>query len=218
MIDLDVIKLLPKLYEAIQNDFLLPGVLPGGLHCMMNAVRQTRLWCSCWFGCCDCRRHPLTVCYSLVSTIISYRLMSTDVISWDRMRIWCHRGRLLFTQVHQDSHGAADSGHLCVTGYNEVVMLCRLPEWHKINVLALLWGEGGRGEEYDGLYGLPHNDVRILCCKMCSWSHRSRQLALSSRVSVYRVVPKSQIGRQLTQLRNVKRWGKSCVSFDESIK
>jgi hypothetical protein len=39
MIDFDVIKLLPKLYEAIQNDFPLPGVLPGGLHCMMNAVK-----------------------------------------------------------------------------------------------------------------------------------------------------------------------------------
>jgi hypothetical protein len=38
MIDFDVIKLLPKLYEAIQNDFLLPGILPGGVHCMMNAV------------------------------------------------------------------------------------------------------------------------------------------------------------------------------------
>lgn len=50
MIDLDVIKLLPKLYEAILCDFKLPGILPGGVHCMMNAVSDCllcTLYCSC---------------------------------------------------------------------------------------------------------------------------------------------------------------------------
>jgi len=62
-----------------------------------------------------------------------------------------------FTQVHQDGHGTVDSGHLCLKGYNEVVMLRRLPEGHKLNALSLLRGEG-EGTNYDGLYGLPHGD------------------------------------------------------------
>ncbi len=119
-----------------------------------------------------------------------------------------------FTQVHQDGHGTVDSGHLCLTGYNEVVMLRRLPERHKINALALLRGEGG-GEKYDGLYGLPHDEVRI---PLMQNVQLVTSIVLSSRVSLHRVVLKSQIGRQLKQSRNVKRRGKSCVSFDESIK
>jgi len=39
MIDFDVVKHLPKLNEALKNDFKLPGCLPGGVHCMMYAVR-----------------------------------------------------------------------------------------------------------------------------------------------------------------------------------
>ena len=40
MIDFDVVKLLPKLYQALLDKFELPGCLPGGIHCMMNAVRD----------------------------------------------------------------------------------------------------------------------------------------------------------------------------------
>ncbi len=36
-----------------------------------------------------------------------------------------------YTQFHQDGHGTVDSGHSCLNGYNEVVMLRRLPECHK---------------------------------------------------------------------------------------
>jgi hypothetical protein len=41
MIDFDVVKLLPKLYEELLNKFELAGCLPGGIHCMMNAVRES---------------------------------------------------------------------------------------------------------------------------------------------------------------------------------
>jgi hypothetical protein len=39
MIDFDVVKLLPKLYEEFVKQFELSGCLPGGIHCMMNSVR-----------------------------------------------------------------------------------------------------------------------------------------------------------------------------------
>jgi len=38
MLDLDVVKLLPQLFEDVKQNFKLPGILPGGSHCMMNAV------------------------------------------------------------------------------------------------------------------------------------------------------------------------------------
>lgn len=38
MIDVDLIKLLPKSFEDLQKNFKLSSILPGGSHCMMNAV------------------------------------------------------------------------------------------------------------------------------------------------------------------------------------
>jgi hypothetical protein len=38
MIDLDINKLLPNLYDNFMDSFRYPGVLPGGYHCMMNSV------------------------------------------------------------------------------------------------------------------------------------------------------------------------------------
>ena len=65
-----------------------------------------------------------------------------------------------FTQFHQDGYGTVDSGHLCLSGCNEVVMLRRLPESHKKNVLRLLHNnhETIGKSSYDPLYGLPHGD------------------------------------------------------------
>ena len=39
MIDLDIKKLLPALFEDFEKSCHLPSLLPGGKHCMMNAVR-----------------------------------------------------------------------------------------------------------------------------------------------------------------------------------
>jgi hypothetical protein len=38
MLDVDLVKLLPVLHHELQQKFKLPGILPGGSHCMMNAV------------------------------------------------------------------------------------------------------------------------------------------------------------------------------------
>ena len=38
MLDVDLVKLLPVLHHKLQQKFKLPGILPGGSHCMMNAV------------------------------------------------------------------------------------------------------------------------------------------------------------------------------------
>jgi len=65
-----------------------------------------------------------------------------------------------FTHFHQDGFGTVDSGHLCLNGYNEVVMLRRLPERHKHHALHILNGNDRRSKlvEYDALYGMPHSD------------------------------------------------------------
>jgi hypothetical protein len=64
-----------------------------------------------------------------------------------------------FTHFHQDGHGTVDSGHTCLSGYNEVIMLRRMPEKHKRRALYILnEREGKKPSKYDGLYGLPHAD------------------------------------------------------------
>jgi len=64
-----------------------------------------------------------------------------------------------FTHFHQDGHGTVDSGHTCLSGYNEVVMLRRMPEEHKQRALYILNDQAKKKRsKYDGLYGLPHGD------------------------------------------------------------
>jgi hypothetical protein len=66
-----------------------------------------------------------------------------------------------YTQFHQDGHGTVDSGHLCLHGFNEVVMLRRIPEHHKINVFATIpMRKVPRtiSEARHALYQLPHDD------------------------------------------------------------
>jgi hypothetical protein len=66
-----------------------------------------------------------------------------------------------YTQVHQDGHGTVDSGHSNLSGYNEVVILRRLPECHKLNACDMVPAlEGGRREHQamNMLYRLPHDD------------------------------------------------------------
>jgi hypothetical protein len=70
-----------------------------------------------------------------------------------------------FTHFHQDGHGTVDSGHLCLRGYNEVIMLRRMSERHMENALHFLKCNDRRtspGLLYDALYGLPHHNVRDL--------------------------------------------------------
>jgi hypothetical protein len=71
-----------------------------------------------------------------------------------------------FTHFHQDGHGTVDSGHFCIRGYNEVVMLRRMSERHMENALHFLKCNDRRKTpelRYDALYGLPHHNVRSEC-------------------------------------------------------
>jgi hypothetical protein len=45
-----------------------------------------------------------------------------------------------------------DSGHFCISGYNEVLMLRRLPERHKLHACQMVPGF----EKYNPLYDVPH--------------------------------------------------------------
>jgi hypothetical protein len=70
-----------------------------------------------------------------------------------------------FTQMHQDGHGTVDSGHSNLSGYNEVVMLRRLPECHKQKACQLIPSQANDGtlqkkQALNILYRLPHDDGR----------------------------------------------------------
>lgn len=70
-----------------------------------------------------------------------------------------------FTNFHQDGHGTVDSGHQCLSGYNEVVMLRRLTETHKRNAITIL--NGGDSFYHDSLYGLPHAEGAVSFVRRC---------------------------------------------------
>jgi hypothetical protein len=82
-----------------------------------------------------------------------------------------------YTQFHQDGHGTVDSGHSCLSGYNEVVMLRRLPECHKRQACQLIPSTSSiatteqdpngafmdvacQNQAENVLYRLPHDDFR----------------------------------------------------------
>eukprot|EP00956_Cyclotella_meneghiniana_P028198 scaffold64965_cov79-Cyclotella_meneghiniana.AAC.16 len=121
LLDLDMVKFLPRAYENFTNNFKLSNILPGGAHCMMNAV--------------NVNGRPF----------MGPNLYMTPPSS--------------FTQFHQDGHGTVDSGHYCCRGYNEVVMLRRLPERHKHNALHLLHRTPSSSSSY--LYEKPHDVVAL---------------------------------------------------------
>ena len=71
-----------------------------------------------------------------------------------------------FTQLHQDGHGTVDSCHTNLCGYNEVVMLRRLPEGHKrmacmqVTSLTGTKSKNKKDQASNMLYGMPHDDGR----------------------------------------------------------
>lgn len=104
--------------------------------------------------------------------------------------------------------GTVDSGHLCLSGYNEVVMLRRLPERHKCRALELL--NGSSHSSYSALYGLPHRDdlVSILFDLFTVYM----MIFVCSYLIVllfFRTL--LSVGRQKKQLENAKIWGRLCL-------
>ena len=55
-----------------------------------------------------------------------------------------------FTHLHQDGHGTVDSGHLYISGCNEVVIFRRMSEERKKHALSILLCGN---HEYDAFYG-----------------------------------------------------------------
>jgi hypothetical protein len=65
------------------------------------------------------------------------------------------------THLHQDGLGSVDSAHLCISGYNEVVILRRLPEQHKRNAISLLFDLKEEDDTFviGLMYGEPHDNL-----------------------------------------------------------
>ncbi|KAL3915235.1 MAG: hypothetical protein SGILL_005745 [Bacillariaceae sp.] len=120
LIDMDMKRLFPMLYDNFMESFQLPAVLPGGSNCLMNHVTPS------------------------ARPFMGPNLYVTPPAS--------------FTHFHQDGHGTVDSGHLCIHGYNEVIMLRRLTERHKKHALWILSGKRQDSSYFDGLYQEPHGD------------------------------------------------------------
>jgi hypothetical protein len=142
-----------------------------------------------------------------------------------------------FTQLHQDGHGTVgkfscigwellslintvgahlsillvpDSGHFCITGYNEVVMLRRLPERHKLHACQMAPGF----EKYDPLYDTPHADSQV----------RNSTFDLFCVFAMYLIIiffswnrGAHQVGSTLTLSRSGGTWGKNQSFLDRNL-
>ena len=64
--------------------------------------------------------------------------------------------------VQQDGRGTVDSGHYVVDGYNEVIMLRRLPQRHKQQIMRV--DLGITSSEFDKSFALPHSDQNVSHC------------------------------------------------------
>lgn len=68
-----------------------------------------------------------------------------------------------FTQMHQDGRGTVDSGHVVLSGYNDVVKLRRIPERHKqfVNSMLKRCGSATTEKPYDSVNGIPHAEDQV---------------------------------------------------------
>lgn len=72
------------------------------------------------------------------------------------------------TAFHQDGHGTVDSGHQCLQGRNDVVMLRRMDEQHKLNALKILAGDAqGDGRGACAWFAFPSDYCAIFFLVRC---------------------------------------------------
>jgi hypothetical protein len=113
----------PDMLLKFKDNFTVKRILPGGEWCMMNAVSD--------------RLSVPSLLHKTEKSLGQHCPMSFDVQIKESARPFMGPNMYItpgggFTLLHQDGHGTVDSGHLLVSGYNEVVMLRRLPERHKV--------------------------------------------------------------------------------------
>jgi hypothetical protein len=58
-----------------------------------------------------------------------------------------------YTKFHLDGNGTVDSEHLCLSGFNEIIMLRRLSEYHTLQAFTIL-----TGEDPQELFQMAHED------------------------------------------------------------
>ena len=103
-----------------------------------------------------------------------------------------------FTRFHQDGYGTVDSGHMCLSGYNEVVIFRRLPRDYDKSAINQDTGTDDVGCET--LYEMPHADKlvsRVLVLMSL--------LALLALITLYHRALRS--GHPSFTYRGVEIWG-----------
>lgn len=59
------------------------------------------------------------------------------------------------TTFHKDGFGSVDSGHLCLSGYNEIIMFPSLADWQEKKVLEIC------GENAKSAFTEPHETTGV---------------------------------------------------------
>jgi hypothetical protein len=114
-----------------------------------------------------------------------------------------------FTHFHQDGFGTVDSGHVCLQGYNEVVMLRRLPVDHRENAMNILTRKSSEHCPFDGLYKQPHGQDNV---SLFNKSYLLRlNLVSKMRIPFYSL--KNHLGPMSIPLKNAEDGGKCDAIF-----
>jgi hypothetical protein len=145
MIDIENYEALPDLDDKFKRAFKLEDFYPGGELDLMRAVRNRACFVATLMFLCILSLTPTPV-FCLIFQQAGYSRPFMGPNSY------VTPGGA-FTQMHQDGHGTVNSGHVCLSGYNEVIMLRRLPTRHKEHAMKILKANGA--EAYN-LWKEPH--------------------------------------------------------------
>jgi hypothetical protein len=150
MKDVPLQQMAPDMYDDFLKILTFKDSLPGGSFCMLKGVSffLSRVCLYPWF--------------------CTYRNVACSPPSKVPFTTRPFMGPSLYTgppgphtHLHQDGLGSVDSAHLCISGYNEVVILRRLPEQHKRNAISLLFDLKEEDDTFviGLMYGEPHDNL-----------------------------------------------------------
>jgi hypothetical protein len=136
MLDYDMKSKLPDHHNDFLSSFLFPEILPGGELCAMATVPASA--------------HPNMGPNLYITPPGSFTRFHQDGKKIPPLNLF----RNMYTNhLCWKGSGTVDSGHLCLTGYNEVVMLRRLPSTDHEKIAM--------GDDIEYLLDLPHTDVPV---------------------------------------------------------
>jgi len=128
MTDVEMPVMMSSAAQRYRDEFRIKEILPGGELCLMRPVS-----------------HVTSRSFATFSPRLQMSAGSCPAVGPNIYVTPCGA----FTAFHQDGHGTIDSGHTCLSGFNEVIMFRRMSQDLKKQVMGQF------------LYHLPHDGIKV---------------------------------------------------------